>query len=309
MSQASAFSSSVCFIFLNALRNKKLRMQSLEFVSSTIQFVSMLAGCYFVVFMFKDGFISYGAFYLVSFLVSLTCVKKPLFSSIMLVLFFLGLTAYLGIFILPFSDWVGELLVASLFVVLLLFGNFLNYRRHLSLFLQDKKISKLNRVLEKLSQTDELTGIYNRRKSMELVSEYVDFAKRYADPFCVAILDIDRFKRVNDKFGHNTGDIVLRQFSDAIKSRLRSTDIFGRWGGEEFIILIQKSDIKGAYTLLEILREHVASVSFESVGHLTFSGGVCLFNGEKSASELIGKADSALYKAKELGRNQVQIYE
>ena len=274
---------------------------------SAIQFVSMLAGCYFVVFMFQDGILSYGAFYLVSFLVSLTCVKKPMFSLAMLFIFFAGLTAFLGIFVIPIPEWFGELLIAFLYMILLVFGTFLNYRRHLSLFLQEKEIHQMNKKLEILSQTDALTGIFNRRKSMVSIEEHIAFFKRYGDPFCVAILDIDRFKRVNDKFGHIAGDVVLKQFAQIVQAQLRKTDIFGRWGGEEFIILLPKSDTTQAHIVLEKIRKYVESFDFEAIGHITVSAGFCMYKGEKTASKIIAKADNALYIAKENGRNQTQM--
>ena len=97
---------------------------------------------------------------------------------------------------------------------------------------------QMNIKLKDMSETDQLTQIFNRRVILEKVEEYTALAKRYGTAFSLVIFDIDHFKAVNDTFGHNVGDIVLRQLTDNVKSRIRSTDIFGRWGGEEFIILV-----------------------------------------------------------------------
>ena len=122
------------------------------------------------------------------------------------------------------------------------------------------------------------------------------------------IFDIDHFKSVNDNYGHNVGDIVLRQLADHIKSRLRSTDIFGRWGGEEFIILVPNDEGDGAYNLIESLRKHTETFVFPTAGKVTFSAGIGVYKDGDSDIDLIKKADDALYKAKKSGRNQTQIY-
>ena len=90
----------------------------------------------------------------------------------------------------------------------------------------------MNTILKEMSETDQLTEIYNRRVVLEKIEEYTELSKRYGSSFSLIMFDIDHFKSVNDSYGHNVGDIVLRKLADHVKSRLRSTDIFARWGGE-----------------------------------------------------------------------------
>lgn len=300
------FFSLIYFLTKKDYKNKDLK--SLTIITSFIQFLSILVGCYFVVTMFNSGIYSSACFLLVAFIVSLTCVRNPYFSGAMIFLFFIGLTIYINLFNTEISIWIGEFLVELVFIFLLCIGNILNYDRHLKLFLQEKKIAKMNTQLELISETDSLTGIKNRRKTAEVIHEYISLAKRYKSKFCIAILDIDHFKSVNDNFGHNIGDDILRQFTKNIQLLLRTTDIFGRWGGEEFIILFPNCKQDDAFCVVERLRENIEHYDFPQVGQITFSAGIRMYNEENDSSELVEKADLALYNAKDMGRNQTQIY-
>lgn len=161
--------------------------------------------------------------------------------------------------------------------------------------------------LEKLAVTDRLTGAYNRGKFERALRDEISRCFRYdACPFCIALMDLDHFKRVNDRFGHLAGDEVLKGFSALVKSRIRDIDLFARWGGEEFILLLPGTDLDGAELLTDRLREAVAEYEFPEVGQVTVSIGVAEHQHEEQADPLMNRADVALYRAKEQGRNRVE---
>jgi len=303
--------SSIFFVLIYYFtkRNDKNRsILTLMVLIALIQLITILIGCYFVVHMFKDGIYSYSTFLLVSLIASLTCIRNPYYSVGIILLFFIGLTLYLMIFVLPISNWTGELLIAIIFLISLHMGNILNYNRHIKLFFNDIEIKKINKRLKTMSQIDELTGIYNRRKISEVINEYIALSERYNSCFCIAMIDIDHFKAVNDNYGHNVGDSVLYELSNNIRFILRSTDVLGRWGGEEFVILMPNCKENDAYLLLERLRKNIEKYKFSGAGQVTFSAGISTYEKEDSLNIIIERADIALYKAKESGRNTVKIY-
>lgn len=162
--------------------------------------------------------------------------------------------------------------------------------------------------LSTLANTDKLTGAYNRQYFDHRLEEEIDRAKRYKFPLSLIYLDLDHFKRVNDQYGHKTGDSVLIDFSTISQKVIRDSDIFTRFGGEEFIILAQMADSESAMRLYQRLQQAVAEHSFEMVSHITFSAGIAELDLETDDIEsILDRADKALYSAKENGRNQAVI--
>ena len=168
-------------------------------------------------------------------------------------------------------------------------------------------LETINKLLEKQATTDALTGIFNRMKFDETLSAEIQRSKRSKTPLSLIICDIDHFKQVNDLFGHQAGDAVLKNLSKLIKDNIRSIDFFARWGGEEFVILTPGTNIEGAARLAEKLRKKVESNKFNNPEHITLSFGIASFSPGDSALKLINRADEAMYQAKKNGRNQVQI--
>ncbi|MFA0440805.1 hypothetical protein BCU70_13560 [Vibrio sp. 10N.286.49.C2] len=166
-------------------------------------------------------------------------------------------------------------------------------------------LAQKNDELKRLSYTDQLTALSNRHKmELELQREH-DRYQRYGDPFSLIMLDIDAFKLVNDTYGHNTGDIVLRSTADRLKACVRGLDIVGRWGGEEFLILCPRTKLNQAHYLANKLRQQVEEVLYEDAGHVTVSAGVSQIQSSENITHLLKRADCNLYQAKEQGKNRV----
>lgn len=173
--------------------------------------------------------------------------------------------------------------------------------RRMQLLLEEK-----NHELARLATIDPLTGLLNRRSFLEQGHRCLNESLRYATPCCLAMLDIDHFKAINDRFGHETGDSVLQEIACRIKAQLRTPDQLGRWGGEEFTLLLPQTDITSGVHLVERLRQAIAAAPFATATTVTASFGITAFNPGDTLETLCKRADQALYMAKGAGRNRIQ---
>lgn len=164
-----------------------------------------------------------------------------------------------------------------------------------------------NRVFKQQAITDVLTGLYNRLKLDNDLSYFIKWYKRNSGTFSVIMLDIDNFKAVNDNFGHLAGDQLLQAFATLLTSTTRDSDIVGRWGGEEFMIICPETELEGCQELAEQLLKKIANYEFPDTRALTASLGIACYQKDEAASVIINRVDQALYRAKELGRNRVEI--
>lgn len=170
-----------------------------------------------------------------------------------------------------------------------------------------KELELKNEELEKISITDKLTNIYNRHKIDEVLKyELLRFA-RTKQSFGLIIVDVDYFKSVNDEFGHNVGDNVLVSIVDVIRNNIRQTDILGRWGGEEFVIIVTETTKEDIVYFSQKLRKIIESTPIEDIGFKTCSFGVTISKNGDNSNKIIERADSALYLAKQKGRNKVEF--
>ncbi len=177
------------------------------------------------------------------------------------------------------------------------------------------QLEEVNKVLnEKAAQyemkcvTDRLTGIYNREKfEVELNSEMQRVRRYSSDLFSIIFFDIDNFKKINDTYGHLTGDKVLKTIVDLFKKTLRATDVFARWGGEEFVIIMSHTRLANAVNAAEKLRQIVEKEPIEEIGHITCSFGVSEFSDRDDVQSIIVRADNAMYRAKKDGKNKVVV--
>jgi len=171
--------------------------------------------------------------------------------------------------------------------------------------------------LQSKANTDGLTGLYNHRYLYEKLEDEIRRTHRTDQPFSIIIFDVDHFKRINDEFGHVKGDDVLLGIAQTIKTMTRVTDIVGRYGGEEFMVILPETDIKNCYTIAEKIRKHIGLNDYCNDGtKITISGGIAQFDHSyvsdqaqsisMLASKLVNTADSNLYRAKSCGRDMIK---
>ncbi|WP_304546436.1 sensor domain-containing diguanylate cyclase [Sulfurimonas microaerophilic] len=177
-------------------------------------------------------------------------------------------------------------------------------------FIQD--ITKRNKAIKEkekfynIATHDYLTKIYNRQMFDDLYKREFNSYRRYKTPMSLILFDIDNFKKINDTFGHDVGDTVLKKLVKLVEKNVRESDIFARWGGEEFVILMRRTTLDVAYEKAEHICKTIAEHKIEGVGQVTCSFGVAAPSDEKHPMSIFKDADLALYKAKENGKNRVE---
>jgi diguanylate cyclase (GGDEF)-like protein len=166
-------------------------------------------------------------------------------------------------------------------------------------------LSRIGHLQRQFAQTDSLTGLLNRRAVYAIMAQEAARVSRAGPLFSVAIFDIDRFKKVNDTFGHVAGDKFLQEFAVIVGESIRQNDYLSRWGGEEFLLVLPGIDLEKARMTAERIRRLVDGHDFAKVGHVTVSFGVATYSAGESQESLLTRADKALYLAKEQSRNLV----
>lgn len=190
---------------------------------------------------------------------------------------------------------------------------------HVKLSRQTEALREAKKALQEQANRDPLTNLYNRRYFIEMSHKIIALSKREKQPLSVIMLDIDKFKNVNDTYGHQTGDEVIISLANQLMSLLRESDVLARFGGEEFAVLLPNTDLKNALLLTENIRKHIEESELEQcslddkkeIVKFTISAGVYEFNAQEdnSITSPLNKADLALYEAKESGRNRVCAFE
>jgi diguanylate cyclase (GGDEF)-like protein len=173
-----------------------------------------------------------------------------------------------------------------------------------------RQLDEKNKILQDLAAKDGLTGLYNHRHFQEFIAQQIHQARRSGRSLSLILLDIDHFKEFNDTYGHQFGDVVLKELANLLCSGVRKADIVARYGGEEFAIILADTDLRGAFLIAEKLRVAVERCQLVREGgqdvKFTISLGVSQFSSDmKEPRDLIAATDSALYEAKKNGRNRV----
>ncbi len=200
-----------------------------------------------------------------------------------------------------------SLSVAAVIILMIVFWNRKLVILNRKIAVAHSKLEEKSQELEQISVTDSLTGISNRRFLEKALESEIQRALRYGHTLSAIMIDLDFFKSVNDEFGHQTGDEVLQHFARLLKNNIRKTDLLGRWGGEEFLIICPEISINNAAHLAQTLRERTEKHSFGKAGKRTASFGVSELIPKDTKETLVSRADDAMYRAKESGRNRVEI--
>lgn len=172
------------------------------------------------------------------------------------------------------------------------------------------QLQKVLRQVTDLASHDELTGVYNRRYLMEMLGHEKNRTDRGSGSFCVCMFDLDHFKRVNDTYGHIAGDMVLKVFATTLKPLLRNTDFLARYGGEEFLLFLPQTSLEMAQHCIKRIQEALAATRFEGLPpdfRVTTSIGVAQYYLQEDIPSLIDRSDKALYRAKQNGRNRMEL--
>lgn len=160
---------------------------------------------------------------------------------------------------------------------------------------------------------DSLTGLLNRRAVLNRVDGAIAHVKRYEEELCILMLDIDKFKAINDEYGHMVGDDVLEKVGTLLRKKVRGTDSVGRYGGDEFIVILIKTELSSAQSVAERIRQSIKETKVQdpqgNLFNITVSQGLTKYQVGDDRVSLISRADSALYQAKWKGRNRTEIYE
>lgn len=263
-----------------------------------------------VAYLDRSTQIALGPFMLIAFSAGL--FRLPIRSQILLAILCLG--AYLGMILLrnhqhphraDFDTDLMQWLVLTLTLPSMIAVG--NHIRQLRTVLNSTRY-QLEHYEEKAIR-DELTGLYNRRQLQIELDQAKLQANSLSIPFCICLIDIDHFKTINDKNGHLVGDAILREFARIARETIRDSDIFGRYGGDEFMQILPDTDLKGAVMHAERLRVYAHFLDFHKIlpqKNISISIGVAQYRNGEKISDLIERADVALYRAKQLGRNRVE---
>jgi diguanylate cyclase (GGDEF)-like protein len=299
----------VMLFFLVALFiAKKLNNSIVKYVLVTlVQIMYLALTMFFYISTYPLGDRGFVIYLLGILIVNIVFIRKPYITVLLYLATIIIITAYLnrqtGGNVLQVPDYIN----VWVFTIVAIIGIILNYFGSKKLFIQSETIKKNNVELKRLSVTDDLTKVYNKRKLNEELEREIELAKRYGLDLSVILIDIDHFKNVNDTYGHNVGDVVLKEFARLLKELTRNTDIVGRWGGEEFLIICAYSNADITKNLAERLLEAIRTYKFSDVGEITFSAGVAQHKEGCNRTTLVKRSDDAMYRAKENGRNQIMV--
>jgi diguanylate cyclase (GGDEF)-like protein len=205
-------------------------------------------------------------------------------------------------------EYLQFVVLGFVMVIFSVIGGYISSLRQ-NLSISKSEQAKSIEIIREMAIRDVLTGLFNRRHVLELLEYEKNRSSRGGGIFCLAILDIDHFKNVNDTYGHQAGDAVLQAVAATIKTTMRNTEYCARYGGEEFLIVLTQTGIDGAIIGAERVRTNIEKIPFPDIGSdfkITVSIGLSEYRMREGVDDIIARADEALYRAKDGGRNRVE---
>jgi diguanylate cyclase (GGDEF)-like protein len=171
-----------------------------------------------------------------------------------------------------------------------------------------REVERKNAELEKMIITDGLTKLYNHQHLYDQLDNEVKKAKRYGRALSIIMFDIDDFKKVNDSYGHQVGDTVLVKIARELRESVRDVDMVGRYGGEEFLVILPETGLENAHLLADRIRQKISALKYGLDSKITISGGVAELREDDDVQDIVGSADKLLYRAKQAGKNRVEKF-
>jgi diguanylate cyclase (GGDEF)-like protein len=288
----------------------RFRDHYLIIAQSTVSLAIMLTFAYIAP---QVGFLFLGALFVVYSFSSLRATARQ--TSVTWTIAAIGIASLLLLtdapLAMPTGTYLDRFATALVFILILgrcMFLAMFSSTLRASLYKSSVELKLAYKRIEELAEVDELTGAFNRRSIMQALSEEIARARRSETPCTVALIDLDWFKRINDRFGHPAGDEVLRTFAIAMFANIRTIDKFGRYGGEEFLLILPETTDSAAQRTLDRLRMIVADLDWSAISSgltVTMSVGLAMLHPDDSPESILARADAALYRAKDLGRNRV----
>lgn len=235
--------------------------------------------------------------------------RMSLFAIMLLGLTMIGMAAHDPVNFTPRLEVAHFLLAATMMLVVSYLTSELNMLR-LRVQEQKEELAVALMRIQVMATRDELTSLANRRYMSDILEQEERRHNTQGHPVCIALIDIDLFKQINDTYGHAAGDQVLRKFAQRAQVALRTSDVLARWGGEEFLLLLPDTDLHSAEQVLQRLQAQIADLDFPDIGNgmrVTFSCGLVALGDQEPIDEAVRRADSAMYCAKSAGRNRVLV--
>ena len=282
-------------------------------VVQTIYVVVVLSAGLFWSLFEQSEVASAGPYMLTMYAISALAVMPPLVSASLLLIFSLAFSFMVSFFqpvpeaaILLRMHVCAMSVLAWILSLMLYHSKVRDFQNAKSIVEKNKELEKINIELKHMIMKDSMTDLLNHKSSMLRLKDEIDQARRTASPLSVAMLDLDNFKMINDTYGHQIGDEILVQVANIIKTSCRKSDIAGRYGGEEFIIIMPDTDSNEATSLLNRIQKQMIETVYGDGIRVTFSCGISQWNGDTLHS-ILKKSDLKLYEAKNKGKNRIEV--